>query len=318
MSGDSRLLHFPISFFATVMGMSGLTIAWEKAEAVLELSIPVSQGLLIATGALFVLLALLYASKIASHPGAVRGELRHPVKLSFFPTISISLLLLAIATLHAAPALSEGLWLVGAAIHLAFTLYVMGVWINHTHFEIHHMNPAWFIPVVGNIVVPVAGVSHGYTEISWFFFSIGLLFWLVLFAIVFYRVIFHNPLPDRLVPTFFILIAPPAVGFIAYTKMAGELDSFGRVLYYGALFLTLMLFTQVTKFTRLKFFLSWWAYSFPLAAITIATFVMDERTGMPFFRWAGIVLLVVLSGVLAALVVKTVAAVLRREICVEE
>lgn len=318
MSGLPRLAHFPISFFATVMGLSGLTIAWEKAEAVLGLDLPVSRGLLVATGGVFVLLLLLYAAKLARHANAVSAELRHPVKLSFFPTISISLLLLSIATLHALPVLSEGLWLVGAAAHLAFTLYVMGVWINHTHFDIQHLNPAWFIPVVGNIVVPVAGVSHGYVEVSWFFFSIGLLFWLVLLVIVFYRVIFHHPLPDRLVPTFFILIAPPAVGFIAYVRLSDGIDDFARVLYYAGLFLTLLLFTQVTKFTRLKFFLSWWAYSFPLAAITIATFLIFEQTGKPFFLGLGLALWGILSAVLLALIGKTVAAIMRREICVEE
>lgn len=47
--------------------------------------------------------------------------------------------------------------------------------------------PAWFIPVVGNIIVPLAGVRFAPAEVSWFFFSIGLVFWIVLLAIVMYR-----------------------------------------------------------------------------------------------------------------------------------
>jgi hypothetical protein len=139
------------------------------------------------------------------------------------------------------------LWLAGTALHLVFTFYVMDVWIHHDKFEVHHINPAWFIPVVGNVLVPIAGMELGYTELSWFFFSIGMLFWLVLFAIIFYRVLFHNPLPGKLMPTFFILIAPPAVGFIACIKLTGDLDAFGRVLYYSGLFLTLLLLTQTKK-----------------------------------------------------------------------
>jgi len=76
------------------------------------------------------------------HRKAVLGELRHPVKLSFFPTISISLLLLAVAYLSIATWLSHCLWLAGTALHLAFTLYVVNVWIHHEHFEVHHINPA--------------------------------------------------------------------------------------------------------------------------------------------------------------------------------
>ncbi|ABK45539.1 C4-dicarboxylate transporter/malic acid transport protein [Magnetococcus marinus MC-1] len=317
MISPPRLPFLPISIFATVMGLAGLSIAWTKAEPLLKLATlsPLLMGL---TGTLFVVLLLLYVVKVVRHPEAVRAELHHPIKLSFFPTISISLLLLSIVTLHLMPHLSKGLWLLGAGLHLGLTLYVLSAWLNHDHFEIKHMNPSWFIPVVGNIVIPLAGVEHGYLEPSWFFFSIGLLFWLVLMVIVFYRLFFHPPLPDKLMPTLFILIAPPAVGFLAYLKLTGELDAFARILYYAGLFLTLMLFTQIRRFTRLKFFLSWWAYSFPLAAITVATLVMQQRLNTLFYLWLSMLLMGILCLVILGLAVRTGLAVYRREICVEE
>ncbi|HNF90288.1 MAG TPA: C4-dicarboxylate ABC transporter, partial [Thiobacillaceae bacterium] len=151
-----------------------------------------------------------------------------------------------------------------------------------------------------------------------FFLSIGLVFWLPLLTIILYRVIFHGSLPERLMPTLFILIAPPAVGFLAYLKLTGEVDAFAHVLYHAALFFTLLLFAQLRWFTRLKFFLSWWAYSFPLTAITVATLVMFEHSGVvAYLRLAGI-LLGVATVVIAGLLVRTALAVGRREICVEE
>ncbi len=318
MSNQLRLKHFPVSFFATTMGLSGLTIAWEKAEQVLPLTFSVSPLLMWLVGGLYLLLAAIYMTKIARYPGTVLGELHHPVKLNFFPASSISLILFSIVTLGHYPGLSLILWGVGSAAHLLFTFYVMSAWINHQHFEIHHMNPAWFIPVVGNILVPIAGVSHGYIEVSWFFFAVGLLFWLVLLTIIFYRVIFHNPLPAKLVPTFFILIAPPAVGFISYFKLAGEIDAFAHLLYYAGLFFTFLLFAQIRKFTRLQFFLSWWAYSFPMAAITVATFVMYQNLALVGFRLGAMVLLAVLTFIILLLIIKTLRAVVQKEICVEE
>lgn len=317
MSQESRIKFLPISAFATVMGLSGFTIAWEKAQSLTGLS-GVAAAALTITALLFAVLLLAYGSKLTVYRPEVLKELRHPVRLSFFPTVSISLVLLSIATLELNHELSAALWMGGSALHLLFTLYVLGAWINHEHFQIQHMNPAWFIPVVGNILVPIAGVAHGYVEVSWFFFSIGLLFWLVLLTIVFYRIIFHAPLPGKLVPTLFILIAPPAVGFIAYVKLTGGIDVFARLLYYSGLFVTLLLFTQLHRFARLKFFLSWWAYSFPLAAITIATLVMYQQLGNGFFRVLGIALLTVLTLVIGMLLVRTTMAVARREICVEE
>lgn len=313
----SRLKNFPISWFAMIMGMAGFTLAWSRAEQVLGLGFALSPILLPLTAALFVVLALLFITKLLKYPQAVRAEIEHPVKVAFAPTISIALILLGTAFLHAAPELSFWLWAAGATLHLLATLFVMSSWIHHTKYEIAHLNPAWFIPVVGNILVPIAGIHHASIEISWFFYGLGLFFWPILTAIIFYRLIFHGSLPDRLVPTLFIFIAPPAVGFISYYNLAGGLDTFGRILYAIALFFTLLLFVQVQRFARLPFFLSWWAYSFPLAAITIATLIMARDTGLAAYSWLGGGLLTLLTAVIAMLLGRTALAVARREICVE-
>jgi tellurite resistance protein len=194
----------------------------------------------------------------------------------------------------------------------------MTQWMHSKKFEITHMNPAWFIPVVGNILVPIAGVHHAPDAISWFYFSIGLVFWPVLLSLVFYRILFHGGLPERLMPTLFILIAPPAVGFIAYVKLIGGLDMLGMVLYYIGLFLTLLLFAQIGWFARLKFFLSCWAYSFPMAAMTVATFVMYEQTGGLLFARLASLLLGISTVLITGLLIRTAIAVSRREICQED
>lgn len=315
---QQRLEHFPISFFAMVMGTTGLAIAWHKAHGVLGTPEMIGCGLTLWSAILFVLIAIGYAAKMSRHWEAVKHEFAHPIRVNFFPALSISLLLLAVAFTENQPGLASILWMIGAVVHLAFTLTIMSSWIHHTHYNIKHASPAWFIPVVGNIIVPIAGVSFGPAEISWFFFSIGLVFWLVLLTIVMYRLFFHEPLPDRLTPTLFILIAPPAVGFIAWVKLGGgEVDAFARILYYSALFLTLLLASNALRFFRVRFFLSAWAYSFPLAAITIATLVMAEKNG-GLFVTLGWVLLVSLSTVLLLLTLRTIKGILRHEICVPE
>lgn len=318
MDKPARLEHFPISFFAMVMGLAGLTISWEKAQSTLDMPVNLGAALAWFTLLVFSILFTLFLIKLVRFNQAVKNELNHPVKLNFFPAISISLILLSVAFRHLVPGLSAGFWYAGALLHLLLTLYVMSCWIHHEKYEIHHINPAWFIPVVGNVLIPINGVHLGYIEVSWFFFSIGMLFWLVLLAIIFNRVIFHNPLPAKLMPTFFILIAPPAVGFIAYTALTGELDSAARLLYYSGLFLTLLLLTQVRRFARLQFFLSWWAYSFPLAAITIASFLMYEQTLINGFALLGWTLLSILTLIVVFLLYKTALAISRHNICQPE
>jgi tellurite resistance protein len=318
MSTESaRLKHFPISWFAMVMGLAGLAIAWSRAEQVFGLPFAVSPTLVGATFLAFAGLTTFYLAKWMKHSGDVLAEFRHPVKLAFVPAYSIGLILLSITTLHSAPGLSFWLWTVGTVLHLGISLYVLSSWVHHSKYEIAHLNPAWFIPVVGNILVPIAGVHHAPADISWFFFSLGLFFWPVLTAIIFYRLIFHPSLPERFMPTLFIFIAPPAVGFIAWFSLVGEVNAFGRVLYFIGLAFTLLVLTQVNYFARLKFFLSWWAYSFPIAAITIASLLMLRETGNALYAWIAGLLLALLSVLITMLLIRTGRSVMRREICVE-
>jgi tellurite resistance protein len=312
-----RLEFFPVAWFSTVMGMAGFTIVWIRAEHVFKLAFRISPVLQAATALLFVVLTVFFVAKLIRHPREALDEARHPVKIAFAPTFSISMLLLSIVFLHSSPVASFWLWAVGTVLHLTATLYVLSSWIHHTKYEIVHLNPAWFIPVVGNILIPVAGVHHAPADISWFFYSTGLFFWPILTAIIFNRLIFHASLPQRFMPTLFIFIAPPAVGFISWYKLVGSIDAFGRVLYFVALAFTLLLLVQVHYFARLKFFLSWWAYSFPIAAITIASLIMTQETGAVSYAWLAGALLAILTLVIAFLLGRTALAVMRHEICVE-
>lgn len=306
---DAWLAHVPVPLFAMVMGVSGLGLAWRKAHEVLGAPRFAGEALLMLAAALFLLVAGLYAAKTLKHRAAMLGEFNHPIRANFFPTMSISLLLLAMALHPYAAGPAEAMWAAGAGLHLVFTLRVIGRWIVHKH-DIGHLNPAWFIPVVGNIIVPVLGVRLGHVEVSWFFFSIGAVFWLLLFATVLYRVIFHEQdLPPRLVPTLFILLAPPAVGFLAYVALSGGvLDGFARVLVGVAIFLFLVLATISRRFFALPFAVSWWAYTFPLAALTLAVLQYSHLKPHPLLTGLGTGLLLLTSLVVALVLFRTARA----------
>lgn len=307
----ARLEHFPVAFFAMIMGTTGLTLVWQKAAHVLDFPIFFSQIMLLLVALLFLSVISAYSYKFLNFRPAVIAEFNHPIKISFFPASSIGLLLLSVATLDVSAGISHVLWLIGAPLQLALTLYVIGQWIFHPKYQIQHSTPAWFIPVVGNIVVPIAGVEHGYTELSWFSFAIGVVYWVVLKTLIFNRVLFHDPLPEKLLPTLFILIAPPAVGFLAYMKLnGGELDTFARILYYAAMFLVLLLASQAKRFSQIQFYLSWWAYSFPLAAATLASMVMYSQTEHGGLLAVSYLMLIAVTLIIGLLLLKTARAVI--------
>ena len=315
---ESRLANLPVPIFAIVMGMAGTAIVYLKAGQILWHNQVPGIILTAVTTGLFAVLAVAYGLKALHYPHKVREEFDSPVKLHFFPTLSISLLLLSVAFLHLQSTVSFWLWAIGATAHLYFMLKTLGIWIHKEHFVINHIEPSWFIPVVGNLLVPIAGVEHAPADISWFFFSIGLLFWVMLFTIFLYRIIFHQPLPTKRIPTFFMLIAPPAVAFISYTRMIGGIDSFARIMYFFALFLFLLLVSQWRMFRSMQFFISWWAYSFPIAALTVATIAMSTYDSAALITWLAWTFLGLLTVVVSILLALTIRAALRHEICTPE
>jgi len=314
----NRLEHFHITFFAIVMGLAGLTLATRAGEHAAGLSGVASTVLGLVTLAVFVLISALYALKALRYPKAVVGEWHHPVKIAFFPAISISLLLLAAMFAGQAALLAQVFWWVGTILQGVLTLAVVSAWIGTRAFQHGVLTPAWFIPAVGNIVVPVAGVSLGHADLSWLFFSAGLLFWVVLLTLVMNRLIFHDPLPGRLQPTLVILIAPPAVAFISWMNMVDGVDAFGRVMLNMAYVFTAIVLTQLPRILKLDFALSFWALSFPFAAITIASFRYGMAAKAPVFTALGWVLYAGLVVIIVGLVLRTLKAIAAKKICQPE
>ncbi len=315
----NRLEHMPISLFATAMGLAGLTIATQKAEHLLGWEHTFGLVFLGLSVLVYALVFIGYAIKVVRYPQAVTHEFSHPIRSSFFPASSIALILLSIATLPFSTDTALYMWAIGSAVQLVFTLVILSNWMHHEQFQIGHSNPAWFIPIVGNILVPITGVELGFIEVSWFFYSIGLMMWLPLLAVLLNRFFFHPMIPSKLVPTLFILIAPPAVGFISWLKLhGGNIDDVARILYYFALFTTLLMVAQIKYFAKVQFALPWWAYSFPVAAITIATMIMQEKVGGLFLQTLSVFLYSILVLLLTTLVIKTIQAMLGGKVCVPE
>lgn len=315
------LMHVPVPLFAVVMGITGLGIAWRKAAHVLHVPALVGEAVVALAAVLFVAIAGLYALKWARFPQAVAHEFNHPIRANFFPAASIGLLLLSIGALPHSEALALALWTVGATAHVSLTVTLLKRWILRDT-QIVHSNPAWFIPIVGNILVPLTGMHFGQEEVSWFFFSIGVVFWMVLLTVVIYRIVFHAPLPAKLLPTLFILLAPPSIGYLSYMALTGGeaavLDGFARVLLYIALFKALLLVAMAPTFFKVPFAVSWWAFTFPSAALTVAVCDYAARTGSAGLTMLAWGLLAAATAIIATVFVRTLLALIGGQLFVPE
>ena len=75
---------------------------------------------------------------------------------------------------------------------------------------------------------------------------------------------------------------------------------------------------KINTFRKIKFFLSWWAYSFPMAAITIATYFFYSETGLIFFKYFALFLTGFFVMIILLLSYKTIIVIKKKELCIEE
>src|SRR5690625_8030488 len=99
--------------------------------------------------------------------------------------------------------------------------------------------------IVCNIFVSLAGVYHVDVEINIFYFSLGIIFSILYFTLFMNRMFFKGPLPNMLRPTVFILLAPPALGFMSYVNILRDANAFAFIFYRLAHYLGLLLLVHV-------------------------------------------------------------------------
>ncbi|MEN8228743.1 MAG: SLAC1 anion channel family protein [Bacteroidota bacterium] len=312
-----RLQFFPITAYAIIMGLTGLAIVFGKFYHMQWLPKLFFDVSLFFTLGLFLVISFLYGRKAIKHFDKVKEDFNHRIRVNFFSAISISFLLQSIAFLGYWPFLSMIFWWVGVLLHTVLMFYTISFWIRH-NFEIQFMNPAWFIPVVGNILIPVVGVEFMPKAFSFFYFAVGFFFWIVLFIIFLNRAIFHHQLPQKFIPTLFILIAPPAIGFIAYIRIGQSLDTFALFMLFLAYFFVVLLFFLHKSFKNLKFFISWWAFTFPLDAITLASVVAYQITAQEIYKYLSFIMFTLAILTIGFVTWKTLGKIKQGEICVNE
>ena len=314
---SDRLQFFPIMMFAIVMGLAGLTLVYKKVSEALFLPSIIYLVMMICTTIIFFIILYFYLLKIMKHKNEVKKEFSHPIRINFFAASSISILILSMIYRNTIDPLAQIFFIVGAVFHIFFTFYTIKFWINN-NLEMQHSNPAWFIPIVGNLIVPIAGKGFIDDSVLYFYFSIGIFFWIILFSIILNRIIFHNQFAPKFMPTLFILIAPPAIGFISYVKLTGNLDFFAQILFNLGLFFTILVFVMYKNFINIKFFISWWAFTFPMAAITLATVLMYELTHKGFYAILSYILMVITSVIIVLVARQTIIHMNKKEICIME
>ena len=303
------LKHLVPGWYATVMGLTGLSLAWHRAAPLMGSGADAVAGVLgVLAAAVFVLLALATVLRGRRHPEAWADDRRHPVRHTLVATLPISLILLAtVAVAELGPSMPlRLLWWAGALAQLLTTVWVLARWLRPGAaggLAWASATPTLFLPIVGNVLVPLAGVPLGQLEWSAAQLGIGLLFWPLVLGLVVSRIALHGLWPERLLPAAFIFIAPPAAVGLSLLQLGAPLLVVWA-LWGMALFSLLWVGTLARRIALLPFGLSHWGMSFPLASLAALTLRLATPGGL--LAVLGPALLAVVSLVVLWLVLGTV------------
>lgn len=273
----ARPMHYlPVALFGASMGLTGLSVAWRLAHVRFGVPEAISQCIAAVAGLAFAVLLAAYGVKAAFAPDAVRAEFKHPVAGHMFGLFIANLLLLPIVLAPLSLAFARALWVVGAVLMLVFMVPVAGRWATGLRQARESATPAWIVPAVGLLDVPLAAPAlhlpaswHAALTLCW---AVGLAMSVLLLAAVGARLLFGTPLPAPMQPTLLILVAPAAVGASSHAALSGgHSDLLALGLFGAALPLLVVLVAQLRRAWRAPFKTIWWATSFPLAACVIAS-----------------------------------------------
>lgn len=263
-------------WYGLVMGLAGLSLAWHRAVPLLgDLAGAVSMWIGAGAAGVFAVLAVATLIRGRRYPEAWAEDRKHPVRHTFIAALPIAVILLAtVGVALAGPhPLLRALWWTGALAQLFVTWWVLARWWRPAAqggLQWAIVTPALFIPIVGNVLVPLAGMPLGQVEWSAAQFGVGLLFWPLVTVLILVRIAVQGMWPERLLPTAFVFIAPPAVVGLAMLQF-GAPASLAWVSWGMALFSLLWVGALVPRIAKLPFGLPHWAMSFPLAAMAALT-----------------------------------------------
>lgn len=305
----SKLAYVPPTFFGAVMGISGLGLAWRQAE--LALGWPALPGdIVLIVGAIVLsVVAAAYALKCLLHTDMLWQDFAHPVKGPFLAGAPLAFLLQVPALSPVYAPAAHTVYFFGAALSLFLTLYIFSRWYLRPQ-ELNQMNAIWLIPGVGSFLAALTGVPLGYTELSWFFFAVGVVIWMFLSSVLLFRLMFGPAYPTPLLPSYLVPIVPPGLMSMIYPLLVpGPVQPFTKVVYFFALFLTLFNASMIRVFLRVRFSMGWWAYSFPLDTIAAATLIYGDATNNPYLLGVGQALLALATGLIAFILCRTLIEV---------
>lgn len=327
------------NWFAAVMG-TGIVA---NAAALLPFDWPAAKELAIVPWALAVILLVALVAATTAHwvrfPERARAHIANPAMAPFYGCPPMALLTVGAGTLlvatpligtHSAVVVDSVLWGLGTALGLLTAVVVPTLMIRRGDLDPRRTFATWLLPVVPPMVsastgaaliahLPTPALQQAMLFGCYAMFGLSLVLSLLMIGLFWFRLIYVDGGPPRMVPTLWIVLGPlgqsvtaagllgPHAGELLKAPYGTGLEAFGVV--YGlpvwGFALAWMAIAALVTLRALRhglpFSLTWWSFTFPVGTVVTGTAVLAEQTGAREFAWlaAGLFALLLTAWVVA-------------------
>ncbi|MDA8345378.1 MAG: C4-dicarboxylate ABC transporter [Thermaerobacter sp.] len=323
--------HFSPAWFAAVMGTGGVAVvlnAWgQSIPWISKLAVAFAA----LTAVLFVVLLVPWLWRWIGHFDAARSDLNHPLLGNFYVTMPVAAMIVALdADVTAGSWLGPSAlyvitlvgWLVGVVGVAVLSVYVGFTLMRQDGPSPALINFSWLLTPVAAIVIPLlgdpltlmllgrhsawAGTVH---LVNLAFYGMGLLLFVLMASFVIGRLLQHSLPGAEAAPTFWISLGPIGVGTLGLMGLAdvsrsmhliaatGTLDLLALALWgFGIWAIGIAIAVMLHHLWRggIPFSLSFWAFTFPLAAYALSTMHIAAYLRSPGIVWYAALLSILL------------------------
>lgn len=303
------------NLFGICFGVAGLAEAWATAAKLTGAGKEISLAIYWLAAVLWVGLCLIYLAKAITAPRRVKADLQDSVLSPLLSMAPITGLILGKGLFEINEEAGRIMVGISAVALLAMGGLLIGDWIVNS-VDQTKIHPGYLLPTVaGGLVAGCALSVVGHQGAAYMAFGAGIVSWIVLISITTTRLFFTPMLPQPLIPTLAIELAPPVVAGMAWVELhPGPPD----IVQYGFAGYALLMVTVQLRFLplylKLRFNAGFWAFTFSYAsAVTYAiTWLAIERpTGYAAMAW---ILIAAITILVAGIFIRSIIAIPRKEL----
>jgi len=247
--------------------ITGLILAFFSLGNFIKNFIPYLREICFILGLfLFILISL----KIILYPRKIKEEFENPLIASVSGTYSMGMMSFSIYFLNYSYNISLFIWILGIIIHALLIIYFTNNFF-FKNFQIEKVYACFFVLYVGINNGAVTSDDLNQKKIGHIIYLFGLVSFIFLFPLIFYRYLFYRNIPENNKPLILVFNAGTHITLLGYIN-SSEVINKHVIYFYIFCFLTyLFCLYKVYEYRNIKFYPSFSSFTFPFVISAKAT-----------------------------------------------